>query len=512
MFGPPSSPPPTRTDAQHNDLRSVLLPAFGHENSTGDAKETGFLFKPREFVKPKFTVHRDEDTSQEQRDGFLPTPLPTSEAHPQESSPPPSSPQQCSKFSEGDLSHSSKTSDRPALQQMLLVRVPTHGVSVTVGRSSKSSDFAVKPSNRLASRIHARLSVSSEENLLMVECLGWNGLSVSIPKSTDAGVERDEFQVVRGQTLNIECVDGVIMNIHGDKALIEMFDDNHASEVTEDESWSHVKLAEAPSNIEEMKPLTLKRPRLAANENRQTRQSLDDSSIPERENLENEPEQETHIAGYMSQGALATKEKTEENTRDAELSSSVHSDRGESTDESALHTKTAIINEATNQFHGPSKYRELQGDYNFVSVCQTRSRSSSVEPSSENQGRKSRKTSEPIPDQLRSETANVIINHIAFSRQSAVPFGSVRRANQKFQTYSRSQLQEFIRSLDCVGVIEGGVEDTTGRKAEDEYYYIPEKDDNEERSNAVQNSKGHRSLRNCRKTPKQYFYRPLNLS
>lgn len=510
MFEPPSSPPPALTSAQHNDVKSVLLPAFGQDSSNDVAKKTSTLVQPREFVKPNFKVYRDKDASQEQQHAILPTPLPTSEANAHDASPPPSSPQKESRALESSLNVSSKTSDRPANKQMLLVRVPAHGPAVTVGRSSKSSDFAVRASNRLASRKHARLSVNSDENLLMVECLGWNGLSISVPTSTDASIESDEYQVSRGQILNIECIPGITMNVHGDKAYIEIFDDNHASEATEDESWSHINPAEAFPTSEEVQPPLAKRIRSHPSEVVMSKRA---SPIPE-EKIETVPKHETLEAEHLIQGDLKNNGASEDPKVDAESGNSAESSRAEDTAEMFLHTKLEMADNATAQF--PKKNSSFSGNdmdnQENVSISWSNSRVSSVEPSSENQGRKSRRTAEPISDQLKLEMGNVIVNNVAFSRQSAVPFGSIRRANPQFQNYSKSQLQEFIRSLDCIGVIEGGVEDTTGRKAEDEYYYIPQKDKSEERRNAVQNCKGHRSLRNCRKTPKQYFYRPLNLN
>ena len=122
-----------------------------------------------------------------------------------------------------------------------------------------------------------------------------------------------------------------------------------------------------------------------------------------------------------------------------------------------------------------------------------------------------RRQHEPLTDDQRAEFENVIANLIAFSRSSAVPLSAVRKSNTALHTMPKSQVMAIIKGIPCVGIIEGAVEDTTARKADDEYYYIPDKDSNEERRRAVQGTRGHRSLRNCRKTSKQYYYRPLQL-
>lgn len=78
MFGPPSSPPVRVSTEQENELRNMLLPAFGHESPESA--------KSREAARSKVEVYRDNSASNNQP-GFLPTPIPTSEANLQPSSP-----------------------------------------------------------------------------------------------------------------------------------------------------------------------------------------------------------------------------------------------------------------------------------------------------------------------------------------------------------------------------------------------------------------------------------------
>ena len=49
--------------------------------------------------------------------------------------------------------------------------------------------------------------------------------------------------------------------------------------------------------------------------------------------------------------------------------------------------------------------------------------------------------------------------------------------------------------------------DAAGQPLQEEYYYMPENDEDRERTTLVSNIKGHGGLRSCRKTHKQYYWK-----
>lgn len=538
MFGPPSSPPASyMTHKEEVELQQSLLPAFGHESISGKTA-------PREFTRPKFSIYRDDEKSEAHsppRFNFLPTPLPTSEAN-QASSPIPSSPQRSLEMLSTDQAFSDPpvgSFDTP-LQQLIIARVPLSGEKVTIGRSSKSSKVALKPVNRLASRVHAKVNFDSEDNLVKIECLGWNGLNVNVPQEVGS---RKTFPVSHQQVLNIERTEGITLDIHGDKVLVELVNDLN-SDVTEDELWpteaDHTETSAPPKkrlriaapedmeNKENVYPLMhekLKSKKSEKNDDQMEQEPKSEKSKSEKETTTNENDEEDNINGPKKDAEVDEKVTSKILPEEESKATAVEVENKELTNKDANEvdstpnenkTEEAPSNSETQS--NPSRMETPEPDatqhINTLSsnhIDDADSRASSVEPNSSDPKRKSRRQHEDLTPEKKQELQNVMANFIAFSRMSAVPFSSIRKANSTLQALPKSQVREIIGEVPWIGIITGSVEDTTGRKSEDTYYYMPERDVNDERKQIVQNTKGHRSLRNCRKTPKQYFYRPLNL-
>lgn len=530
MFGPPSSPPASyMTRKEEAELRQSLLPAFGHENTP--SKSTS-----RELTRPKFSIYRDDEQHETQsppKFNFLPTPLPTSEAN-QASSPIPSSPQRSLEM----LSTDQAFSDPPVgsfnspLKQLIIARVPLGGEEVTIGRSSKSSKVALKPVNRLASRVHAKVNFDSEENLIKIECLGWNGLNVSVPQ--EVGAARKTFPVARQQVLNVERTEGITLDIHGDKVLVELVNDLN-SDATEDELWSP-KVDHTETNAPPKKRLRIATPEDLENKENvyPVMQEHSASNVTEQGDHLNQEAKSTEQTAAERNGERDANEIIEnedievaekENLKESPKVESKNTSEIVKEDDNKEFNKESVKEEGTADKHEEIEVKhsttssethepELAHEINTPASTHTDdfdSRASSVEPNGTDSKRKARRQHEDLSPEKKRELQNVMANYIAFSRMSAVPFSSIRKANSTLQALPKSQVREIIGEVPWIGIITGSVEDTTGRKSEDTYYYMPERDVSDERKQIVQNTKGHRSLRNCRKTPKQYFYRPLNL-
>ncbi|ODV84048.1 hypothetical protein CANARDRAFT_29497, partial [[Candida] arabinofermentans NRRL YB-2248] len=66
----------------------------------------------------------------------------------------------------------------------------------------------------------------------------------------------------------------------------------------------------------------------------------------------------------------------------------------------------------------------------------------------------------------------------------------------------------LIHKIECIGVIFRSGKDASGKPLDEEYYYIPEKDNDLQRVKLIEDLKGSAShLRNCRKVHKQYFWK-----
>lgn len=106
-----------------------------------------------------------------------------------------------------------------------------------------------------------------------------------------------------------------------------------------------------------------------------------------------------------------------------------------------------------------------------------------------------------------SEIQNILINHLAFSRLSSTPASFLNTISVLTSKLSLSQIRSILHNLKPIGVIYRQGKDAAGKPLEEEYYYMPENDDDKERTILVANVKGHGGLRSCRKTHKQYYWK-----
>lgn len=108
------------------------------------------------------------------------------------------------------------------------------------------------------------------------------------------------------------------------------------------------------------------------------------------------------------------------------------------------------------------------------------------------------------------DLSNVITNYIAYSRILQTPFQSIRDlASVKARNLSKAQLRcILIHAIPCIGVIFREGKDAAGKPLDEEYYYVPENDHDQNRVKLVEDLKGSSShIRSCRKTHKQYFWK-----
>ncbi len=108
------------------------------------------------------------------------------------------------------------------------------------------------------------------------------------------------------------------------------------------------------------------------------------------------------------------------------------------------------------------------------------------------------------------EVSHIVANHIAYSRLLQVPISQLLNLNPvKERSINRLQLRcILVHHLDFIGIIHRHGTDAAGLPLDEEYYYIPEKDEDKSRVRLVEELKGSAShLRSCRKTHKQYFWK-----
>lgn len=96
---------------------------------------------------------------------------------------------------------------------------------------------------------------------------------------------------------------------------------------------------------------------------------------------------------------------------------------------------------------------------------------------------------------------NHVINQLAFSRLSSNPLSTLLSnlpAEDK-RGLSREELKYIVEVTTCIGTIERQGKDADGKALESQYYYVPERDSDENRRAAVVDGLRKPTLRNCRK-------------
>lgn len=121
--------------------------------------------------------------------------------------------------------------------------------------------------------------------------------------------------------------------------------------------------------------------------------------------------------------------------------------------------------------------------------------------------------SEPLrpissPLQARSTSADFdvqshVINQLAFSRLSSLPLSTIHsHLPHDSQNISSVDLKRIIRDTACIGEVAREGKDAAGKALENEFYYIPDADDDVNRKQAVVNDLRKPGLRACRRQHK----------
>lgn len=109
-----------------------------------------------------------------------------------------------------------------------------------------------------------------------------------------------------------------------------------------------------------------------------------------------------------------------------------------------------------------------------------------------------------VPDLSHVDVATItnhVINQLAFSRLSSNPLSTLLSnlpAEDK-RGLSREELKYIVEVTTCIGTIERQGKDADGKALESQYYYVPERDSDENRRAAVVDGLRKPTLRNCRK-------------
>lgn len=113
----------------------------------------------------------------------------------------------------------------------------------------------------------------------------------------------------------------------------------------------------------------------------------------------------------------------------------------------------------------------------------------------------------PVPPEFDTTAIqNHAANQLAYSRLSSTPISTILSnlpaAEKRNGELTKDVLKTILDAMPCVGAISRQGKDAAGKALESEYYYMPEKDTDDDRRSAVVSGLGRPSLRNCRKQHK----------
>ncbi|CAN6612726.1 protein Tos4p [Trichomonascus vanleenenianus] len=474
---------------------------------------------------------------------FYPTPVPSSVAN--LSSPPPSKPSEDETFASVEAQEKRFTLRSP-LSTVALVRLPVNGTSIRIGRSSKSCQVALNSKNKLVSRVHVQTSYDAENNQVVIDCLGWNGIAVYVP-SYEAAAQiasemihkngyptangQQEHEVFKDETIFIEYVPGIVIDVRGERALIELVED--INDETEDERaglynasspvvpvsspaaigsspvWFSPRSASQPSPVPAVRLLDF---------GKETNVEVGEvGEVGEGEDVMT-PKNQSSILGQDD--TRSPLEELNPNEYAPVIYNTVASDAEEKEMKKKIMEGSKELNmtpEELNKLKVSKRSNELK---KMTEDENKKKKRQSCEPDEVAGGKRSKKASTPdiIPEEQYEEGVplsegeladlkHIISNHLAFSRLKSTPLSTIRKSNSKLEPLTVPQLREILMNTRCIGVISRSGKDAAGKKLEDEYYYDPEHDTDLDRIAMVEQTRGRTGLRQCRKTHKQYFWK-----
>lgn len=129
-----------------------------------------------------------------------------------------------------------------------VIQIPLNGDIFKIGRSGLSCSFKLNSKNRLISRVHAEVQYDKESNLILLKCLGYNGLNITIPQLVNIDHLKDQeylvsingegqeevsnsriltqsdaftnFYMLKGESIKMPMIVGTVLDFRGDLALL----------------------------------------------------------------------------------------------------------------------------------------------------------------------------------------------------------------------------------------------------------------------------------------------------
>ena len=518
----------------------TLLPAF-------ELSSSPTLPRPAKRIASETAIRYDDEKPK------YPTPVPTSSTGVMSSSP--------SQLAISRRPGLQRTlSERAPLGSVPTIELSLNGDKYLIGRSSNASDYQLS-TNKLISRVHAeaRYIPGSTPPMGKVEiiCLGWNGLKVHCAGQAWELAKDDSFTSEKtGSDIILDVQDARVI-IEWPREQPRYFSPSESDSGLESDGSPSRRVAAARRSSRIGSPLkhhvrlqSPVSPSPAAQNSltSSTHLPADPSLAPLVQVYEDDPSdndagysgEETQPTQLLSQpiGVLSASSHLNEEADiykayGEEISDwdgpEVDDNNGSDGDDSDAVGEDKNLSEASvvdhDEFSDPHEENDpiIHSFGPFGNNLQQRMQNITAGSSPEH---RQRGLTLPKPSMSVQRHAvstrheediksliNVIVNRLAFSRVSSTPLSSIiEKLPSTFKSHpndldekyphSEERIKKLLNETECIGEIVREGKDAAGRPLQSEYYYIPDKDQDEDRRNAVVGDLRKPALRACRKQHK----------
>jgi hypothetical protein len=409
-----------------------------------------------------------------------------------------------------------------------------NGEVLLMGRSSNSSHYQLAAS-RLISRVHvkARYIAASqplEPNKVEIVCNGWNGLKLHCQGRT--------WELAKGDTFTSETEGAEIMiDVQGARVLVHWprrergdalghlsdssWDDSprpkkHATNTGVSASGSPFRRARRIASPESPTPAPVN-PTSSHSSLRDLMPDSNDHSASVEIYEDPADEQELPKLPALDLGvSMAATELAESFSSDL---SEPHSEDDHNPDEendpivhsfgpfgANLSNRLASFTTFSPKIPQAARHppRDLSSILPGTAIATSKLPSSKFRPGSPLPEAAEIKKPSPLSEAHTATITNHVVNQLAFSRLASNPLSGIMNnlPAEERKDLTTSLLRDIIESTECIGVITRHGKDAAGKALESQYYYVPEKDTDEQRRFAVTDGLRKPSLRACRKQHK----------
>jgi hypothetical protein len=504
-----SSPLPVANSPNENAMpttdaamkRPQLLPAF-----------EPFSSSPPALPSKKRQYPHDSHGFQQ----HYPTPVPTSSTGILPSSPRQPRP--------GLQRTASTMSERAPLCDVPTVTIPEDGRQLLLGRSSSSCHFQLQY-NRLVSRVHVGVtyvppSTKYACGRVMIECLGWNGCKVLCQGRVEELAKDNVLWLSNpGAEIILDVLDTRVILSWPQVDSLEAFGLSANSWFNMSPSRrsgrSNDRFASSPPAVHSRSPPVSPSPA------RHARKSL--ISPPSEGQLKETVKVYEDPASDDAKASPSAQLRREDPQLESLSHQPEYSDNENEENEPVVHTFGPFGSNLLSRFNSvsasspkdthPSKRRKVLNESSQSSPLSSPHRQLSESPC------KFVPLHPPIMKKHANDSPikNHVINQLAFSRVHSTPVSSIFKAlpaNLKVTEIPADApenvtgeltpdlLRSMLDAIPCVGEIAREGKDAAGKPLENEFYYMPERDENVMRRETVVNGMGSTGLRAVRKNHK----------